>query len=158
VLTSNVVRLLGALVLPSTSKHRALTGSGAIERSRDRRRWLPAVAEPHCPVVIDRVRRGATPTIGSAGTGWSAGLGVLRAKTADIDIGLPLALLASRRSDRVRGLLGRGLTPSGDDVLAGLLLGARPFAAQGLAEAIDAHADSRTTTPSAQFAAARAAR
>ena len=156
VLTSDAVRLPCAVVLPSTSAQRPLTRFAP--RPNDRAvvgdgclRWPSRTG----PVVIHTVRRWPPATIEAAAAGWEAGLGVLRAKTADIDIGLPPALLASRHADRVLGLLGRGpgLTPSGDDVLAGLLLGARAFATpvDGLAEAIDAHADSRTTTLSAQL-------
>jgi Protein of unknown function (DUF2877) len=156
ILTADAVRLPCALVLGFTSAQRRLTPFGP--RPGDRMavgngcvHWAGSAGS----IVIRSVRRWTPARVEPPAAGWASGLTVLSAQIADTDIGLPPALLASSCADRAGALLGRGpgLTPSGDDVLAGLLLGAAAFGTpqDGLAEAIDADADARTTALSARL-------
>lgn len=156
VMTSDAVRLPCALVLGFSSAQRSLTqigprpshpavvGNGSVQ-------WASGVE----PVVIHATRRWAPPTVPLAGAGWPRGLAVLREQIAHLDIGIPLASLDSTKTDHALALLGcgPGLTPSGDDVLAGLLLGGRAFGTpvDGLVKSVAALADSRTTALSAQL-------
>jgi hypothetical protein len=165
VLTNDAVRLPCGLVLGFSSAERSLrrigplpadpvmVGNGCIQ-------WTSRLGL----IVIHAVRSWAVPVVPAAGTGWPVGFGQLRTMVEDLDIGidprlgadLTLAVgEASAETQAVLALLGRGpgLTPSGDDLLAGLLIGARAFGIEidGVEEAVRAHAVTRTTALSGQL-------
>lgn len=164
ILTHDAVRLPFALVLPRTAAESPLTdlvpavsrppasvGGGRIEWAnaggavsvRGVREWVPArvLAGRAGPVAVD------APVAASDGHD----IGVERDRVA------ALAQAAGAEDERraVLALLGRGpgLTPSGDDVVAGFLLGARAFgsAVPGAVEAVGDHAATATTALSAQL-------
>jgi len=159
VLTHDAVRLPCGLVLPTTSAELPLTsltparmviGNGEV-------RWNG----PDGPVVIRAVREWAPARL-ARGEVAACGLAALRSRLSGADPGMDRGLLADlgvAASDRAAAtavatrLLGSGpgLTPSGDDVLAGFLAGAAAFGADAAAlrEAIAALAPARTTALSA---------
>jgi Protein of unknown function (DUF2877) len=167
-LAHDAVRLPCALLLPSTAAEVPLTsiadgaasdatvGAGCVAWTgsagpivvRAVREWAPA----RVPTAPARVRR-------KPARSWAAAdvLQALRAAlptTAALGIdGALLALLTSEPAAAVAGLLGRGpgLTPAGDDVLAGFVLGARAFGldAAGVLAEVAATAPARTTAVSA---------
>ena len=118
-------------------------------------RWTGAAGE----VVIHAVRRWRPARVEPLADGWTGGLAVLRSALEPLDVGLPAGLLAGGAAEPAPGLarrllgLGPGLTPSGDDLLAGLLLGARAFGVPlaDLAEVIAEQAPRRTTALSARL-------
>jgi Protein of unknown function (DUF2877) len=153
VLTSDAVRLPCALVLAVSSGERPLTriGPGPLEPAvvgNGRVQWTG----PAGVVAIHSVRRWTPPVLGPAAPGAMTGLGPLRQALGGIDIGIEPMHWAQ---PSVQALLGRGpgLTPSGDDLLAGLLLGARAFGRpmDELAALIDELAPGRTTALSARL-------
>ncbi len=165
VLTADAVRLPCGLLLPTTSAElpltslapsllalalgRCLVGDGAVS-------WTG----PRGPVVVRAVREWA-PVRPARGAVVATALAALRAgledSTAEID-SRPLAdaIAAGGRHEAevaVAWLLGRGpgLTPSGDDLLAGFLVGASVFglATPEIAAATAVLAPVRTTALSA---------
>lgn len=166
VLTRDAVRLPCAVVLTPTSAQLSLAAM-APEPAHPRGRptvgggrigWLG----PTGPVTVRCARQWAPPRV-QPGTADRQALGWLRCAITGRDIGV--------EQDRVRalahadgpdeqalaaaGLLGRGpgLTPSGDDVLAGFLLGALAFGrpADGVIRVVEEQADRATTALSAQL-------
>ena len=130
----------------------ASVGAGQIE-------W----AGPTGPVTVAGVRAWA-PSVVAVGTPLPSAWDALSAAVARHDIGVEadrIARLANAGDDpaaqfaAVAGLLGRGpgLTPSGDDVVAGFLLGARAFghSTPGAMSAVDQLAAGATTALSAQL-------
>jgi hypothetical protein len=157
VLSSDAVRLPCALVLAVSSSERPLTHIGPA-------RHEPAMVGNGCVqwtgpagvIAIHSVRRWTPPVLGPAAPGALTGLGALRHALAGIDIGIdPVHWADLGAQPSVQALLGRGpgLTPSGDDLLAGLLLGARAFGQpmDELAALIDELAPVRTTALSARL-------
>jgi hypothetical protein len=160
VLTHDAVRLPCGVVLPTTSEELPLTalapapfmmvGDGQI-------RWIG----PAGPVVMRAVREWP-PSRSTPGEAAAGALAVVRSALnragSSIDCRL-LADVASAASDHdaataaAKSLLGAGpgLTPSGDDVLAGFLAGAAAFGieATALREATEVLAPVRTTALSA---------
>jgi hypothetical protein len=167
ILTHDAVRLPCALVLAGTTAELSLTelapepahrlaqpasvGSGRVE-------W----AGPAGIVTVAGVRAWAPAMVG-AGPPLPARLEALRVAVAAHDIGVEadrVARLAigtdpAGQFAAVAALLGRGpgLTPSGDDVVAGFLLGARAFgrATAGAVSAVNQLAATATTALSAQL-------
>ncbi len=156
-LAHDAVRLPCALVLPTTAaelplasvstgtRGDAMLGDGRLAWTgpagpvvvRAVREWAPAKVCPgHTAAAVLAALRGALP--GPAALG--------------ID-GAPLADLVTGSAAAVACLLGRGpgLTPAGDDVLAGFLLGARAFGldAARVRAAVAAMAAAKTTALSA---------
>jgi hypothetical protein len=117
---------------------------------------------PHGPVIV-RVVREWSPARPAAGAVAPAALAEMHAllpspAAAGLDAALLAELIASAggrvTAAQLAGLLlgrGPGLTPAGDDALAGFLIGARTFGlpASGLRNAIAALAPARTTALSA---------
>ena len=165
VLAHDAVRLPCGLLLPTTSAELPLTsvappslglsagfvvGAGAVS-------WTG----PAGPVVVRAVREWA-PARPARGEVAAGPLAAVRSGLSGADPGLDsgllteLALVSSEHSASAQAaarLLGRGpgLTPSGDDVLAGFLTGAAAFGldAAALREATAALAPARTTALSA---------
>jgi hypothetical protein len=164
VLSHDAVRLPVGLVLASTRAELPLTrlapAAGALSRSPctvgcRQLRWTG----PAWSVVITAVRQWA-PACVAPGQVAPGMIRQLRALLAGSRIGLDLGLLAALRnqaadSAAASALLGHGpgLTPSGDDVLAGFLFGARTFglAVPALEAAVASLARARTTTLSARL-------
>jgi len=161
VLTHDAARLPCGVVLPSTRAELPLTAIGPTAGGRclvgeNRLSWAGADG----PVVINVVREWAPTPIR---TGVPLPDAVREARAAlpeDFCAELPGSwcrqLGAEGRRDPVpaiRGLLGRGpgLTPSGDDLLAGFLLGCLAFGreAGALRQAVAALAPAQTTALSA---------
>jgi hypothetical protein len=141
VLTSDAVRLPCAVVLPTASTARSLRTlepSGPVLVGQGRLAWATASAAIEIPVV----RYWAPPTLPSLSGPDPARL---RSLAAALGSG-PDELIASALLGR-----GEGLTPSGDDILAGYLLAARCFDLDvtGLAGEIWTTAATRTTALSA---------
>jgi Protein of unknown function (DUF2877) len=156
IVTADAVRLPGAMVLGFSSAQRSMR---QIEpRPSDRamvgQGWVHWISRDG-PVDIRAVRSWAPPRVGPAPVGWPAGVDALRAAVTGFDIGIDGALDLGAGAELALGLLGfgPGLTPAGDDLLAGALLGARAFgvAVGPLAAAVGAHAPARTTTLSARL-------
>jgi hypothetical protein len=155
-LAHDAVRLPCALVLPTTAAELPLTsvadGSGAAVLGDGQLAWTG----PAGPVVVRSVREWSPAKVraGQAATGVLAAL--LDSMPGPSELhgwGPLLTLLTTRPAAAVAGLLGRGpgLTPAGDDVLAGFLLGGHAFGldvADALA-AVVASAPMRTTAVSA---------
>lgn len=167
IVTHDAVRLPCALVLAGTAAELPLTdltpeparrlatvasvGAGRVE-------W----AGPTGVVTLAAVRAWAPSVIG-AGSPRLGCLDALRVAVAGHDIGVEadrIARLANAADPAAQvaavvGLLGRGpgLTPSGDDVVAGFLLGARAFgvSATGATGVVAELAGSATTALSAQL-------
>jgi hypothetical protein len=156
-LAHDAVRLPCALVLPTTraelplvatvvaADNEPLVGDGAVTWTGPAGRVVVTAVREWAPA---RVRRGTVTA--SAREAVRAALPAL--DTLGVDSML-LPLLASQPAAAVARLLGRGpgLTPAGDDVLAGFLVGARAFghdAAEARA-AVAALAPAHTTALSA---------
>jgi hypothetical protein len=172
VLTHDAVRLPCGLVLPSTSVElapfmilesyacgsahnspgswRIVVGNGAVS-------WVG----PAGPVVVRAVREWA-PARPPQGPVAAGALAAVRAGLRGADPGIDRRLLSDlgaaagdhdAATAAVTSLLGAGpgLTPSGDDVLAGFLVGAAAFGldATPLREAVAVQAPARTTALSA---------
>jgi Protein of unknown function (DUF2877) len=162
VLTHDAVRLPCGVVLPSTRAELPLTAIGPAAGGRclvgdGRVSW----DGPDGPVVIDVVREWAPARVARAGP-VAAAVGAARAAlSGHVPTRLatpwyhPLGQEAASRDPvpAVRALLGRGpgLTPSGDDLLAGFLLGCLAFGrdAAALRRAVAALAPAQTTALSA---------
>jgi Protein of unknown function (DUF2877) len=157
VLAHDAVRLPCALVLPTTSADLPLTSvstgtRGETTLGEGRLAWTG----PAGPVAVRAVREWAPAKVcpSRIPAGVLAALrGVLPGPAALGIDGALLAGLVTGPAAAVAGLLGRGpgLTPAGDDVLAGFLLGARAFGldAPRVRAAIAAMAPARTTALSA---------
>ena len=163
VVAADAVRLPCALVLASTSSELPLTalrpsaghpltiGSGRV-------RWVSAAG----PVTVTIAREWAPPRIGAVLV-LPDRLAALQAVLGELRIGvegramagLSRAAAGKLSPDAVAGLLGNGpgLTPSGDDLLAGFVLAARAFglAIRAVRTAIAESAGPRTTALSAQL-------
>ena len=164
VVAADAVRLPCALALASTSSELPLTalrpsaghpltiGSGRV-------RWVSAAG----PVTVTIAREWAPPRIGAVLV-LPDRLAALQAALGELRIGVEERAMAglSRAAagklspdDAVAGLLGNGpgLTPSGDDLLAGFVLAARAFglAIRAVRTAIAESAGPRTTALSAQL-------
>ncbi|MEP7177542.1 MAG: DUF2877 domain-containing protein [Pseudonocardiales bacterium] len=168
IVTHDAVRLPCALVLASTAAERPLTelapspahrvtacasvGAGRVE-------WTGRSG----PVTIAGAREWAAAVVG-VGSPLPARLDALLGTLATRDIGVDAERIArlgcagrdsAAQYAAVAGLLGRGcgLTPSGDDVVAGYLLGARAFGlpVPGATAAVLALAGDATTALSAQL-------
>jgi Protein of unknown function (DUF2877) len=166
VLTHDAVRLPCGMLLASTSEELPLTAL-APSAGPDRRSCAAGHGQlswpgPAGPVVIAVGREWAPPRVGRR-TVEAAALAQVRAAlpppaAVGID-GAQLAALSRAAAHPAAGpaaagrLLGRGpgLTPSGDDVLAGFLIGATAFGLDitGARQAICRLARDRTTTLSA---------
>ncbi len=167
VLAHDAVRLPRAVVLSSTAAELPLVGLvGGDERrpvgparvGGGRIEWSGAAG----PVTVDAVRAWAPSRVRPGRTRPAAVAG-LRAALAGHDVGVEpsrvddLAQAGDARQEyaAAAALLGRGpgLTPSGDDVLAGCLLGTRAFGlpAPGLVAAVRDLASRATTALSAQL-------
>jgi Protein of unknown function (DUF2877) len=167
VLSHDSVRLPCGLVLPSTTAELPLTSLARLPERRSAGfvvgdgavRWMG----PAGPAVVRAVREWAPPRPARGAVAASA-LGAIRAMLEDAvpggaDPGTGTRLTADLTCQRragvaaAMGLLGRGpgLTPSGDDVLAGFLVGAAAFGleAGALRQAIVNLAPARTTALSA---------
>jgi hypothetical protein len=165
VLTTDAVRLPCGLLVGFSSAERSLHRIGPLSAD-------PVMVGNGCVqwnsqlglIAIHAVRSWTPPMVPVAEPGWPVGLAQLRAAIEGIDIGVDKALAAElsavvgdpgAEERAALALLGRGpgLTPSGDDVLAGLLIGARAFGVDldGLAAAIAMHAPARTTALSSQL-------
>lgn len=167
VVTHDAVRLPCALVLPSTAAELLLTG---LVPAAGRGPLAPACVGagrvewvgPDGVVTVVGARQWAPARV-AAGRPRRGALDALAAALAGRDIGVQrhrVAILAgagdpSAQFDAVAALLGRGpgLTPSGDDVVAGFLLGARALgrAVPGAAAAVADLAHGATTALSAQL-------
>jgi hypothetical protein len=126
-------------LLPDTAKAPlASVGDGAL-------RW----PGPHTDVAIVATRRWRPPTL-QTGRPQGDALDALEAALREHDLGIDV-----RGELTVDTLLGRGpgLTPSGDDLLAGYLVGSLAFGcpARDLAAEISRCAGTRTTALSAQL-------
>jgi hypothetical protein len=134
VVTSDGLRLPNALVVAATSPRRAVRATarrqpaGRRRRARARRRPLPAGAH------LDAAERTAAPAAGAVAAlrrccprpPHTARSGArLRAGAARSAQALRTGRRAGRRADALLGL-GPGLTPAGDDVLAGALVTSAP--------------------------------
>ncbi|WP_051581704.1 DUF2877 domain-containing protein [Pseudonocardia acaciae] len=162
VVTHDAVRLPCAVVLPSRhdelslhtlagTRPAARVGAGRIE-------WLG----PAGTVVVEVARWWRPPRV-RPGRLPHPTLGRLRHGVAGRDIGVEarrVAALAAAtdeagQAEAAVGLLGRGpgLTPSGDDVLAGFLVAARAFGrpSRGVERAVALHAGRATSALSAQL-------
>jgi Protein of unknown function (DUF2877) len=167
VLTCDAVRLPGSVVVPYPSLQLPLSSllSAVARRPREPAQvgaggidWLG----PDGPVRVSVVRE-TVPTRAVRGTPLPGAIAALTSAVADRDFGLDRACLCAFEDARspaaqaaaALDLLGRGpgLTPSGDDVIAGFLLGARAFgrSADGVLSAVDRCAATSTTALSAQL-------
>lgn len=167
IVTHDAVRLPCAMVLGRTAAELPLT-----ELSPDPAQRLAVAASvgagriewtgPTGVVTVVGVREWA-PSVVAVGTALPSALAALSTAVAGHDIGVEayrVARLADAGNEAAQfaaaaDLLGRGpgLTPSGDDVVAGFLLGARAFghAAPGGAAAVGELAAGATTALSAQL-------
>jgi hypothetical protein len=164
IVTHDAVRLPCAVVLPHTGGDLPLTriaraagystpsvGAGTI-------RW----AGPAGEVTVECVRQWRPPLV-PTGAPQPAAATHLRRAVGGVDVGLEPARVAAlahadgldAQSSAAAALLGRGpgLTPSGDDVLAGFLVGARAFgrSAPGVERTVAGTASIATTALSAQL-------
>jgi hypothetical protein len=154
--TYDAIRLPCGLVLPTMTAELPLTlladGSGdAVIGDR-----CLAWTGPAGPVVVRSVREWAPAHVRCGRVAADEFAALSDALPAPAAVGIDAALVALIRSEptaAVAGLLGRGpgLTPAGDDVLAGFLLGARAFGLDGAQTraAIAVMAAGRTTELSA---------
>jgi hypothetical protein len=156
-LAHDAVRLPCALLLPSTGAELPLTSLAVPDGG------TPVVGDgvlawpgPAGLVVVRAVREWA-PARAGRGTVLASALAAVRAALpAPAALGIDracLPMLTDKPAAAVARLLGRGpgLTPAGDDVLAGFLVGAGAFGldAAGVRAAIAALAPARTTALSA---------
>jgi Protein of unknown function (DUF2877) len=155
-LAHDAVRLPCALLLPTTRAELPLTSLGAAAGTPVVGDGAVAWTGPAGPVVVRAVREWAPASarngtvVASALTAVRAGLPGPAALGIDADL---VARLTGDPAEAVAGLLGRGpgLTPAGDDVLAGFLVAARAFGldARRVRTATAALAPGRTTALSA---------
>jgi len=157
VLAHDAVRLPFSVLLPTTAAELPLTSLG------DRTGGVVMVGDGclawsgPAGLVIVRVVREWAPARVRHGAMAASALALLRdmlPARADLEVdGGLLNLLLAEPAAGVAALLGRGpgLTPAGDDVLAGFLLGARAVGldANGAAAAVATMASARTTALSA---------
>ena len=151
--TADAVRLPCAAVLPSTADLlplRYLVPDDGVRVGHNRLTWRAHGA----PVDVEVVREWAPARVCRIRPRRDR-IAELRTALADIDAGVPVPTTRVRATDVAR-LLGRGpgLTPSGDDLLAGYLLGCRAFAAfrgdvGAVAAVVAASAEGATTALSA---------
>jgi Protein of unknown function (DUF2877) len=129
-LAHDAVRLPCALLLPTTRAELPLTSLGPAVGTPVVGDGVVAWTGPDGPVVVRSVREWA-PTRARGGTVVANALTVVRAGLPGPEaLGIEAELVARLTSDPARAvarLLGRGpgLTPAGDDVLAGFLVAAR---------------------------------
>jgi hypothetical protein len=160
-LAHDAVRLPCALVLPTNTAELPLTvivgpvrdamvGGATIGNN------CLAWVGPAGPVVVRAVREWAPARVRPGGVPAAAFAALADALPSPAALGVDAAHLAALTSEpvgAVAGLLGRGpgLTPAGDDVLAGFLLGARAIGLDATAAraAVAATAPARTTALSA---------
>lgn len=158
VLTHDAVRLPCALVLPSTSAELPLTelpaggdvciGDGRVEWRGPEGTACVAASREWLPARVARIDPDAAAVAALADAACGADAGIDPEETAALAAPIPdAAVLAA--------LLGRGpgLTPAGDDVLAGFLLGSLAFGCStpGAFAAVRELAWSVTTALSAQL-------
>jgi hypothetical protein len=170
VVTHDAVRLPCAVVLTTTSAERPLTstfdrdfgqftvGSGHIACTLRR-----AANDPRAPTVIGVARAWRTPRVSVSDRPHPKDVSELRARVDEHDLGVDrtavaaLAVANDASSQVCAGmrLLGRGpgLTPSGDDVLAGFLIGRVAWGGSmaGVRRIVETVAPNRTTALSAQL-------
>lgn len=156
ILSHDAVRLPVALVVPRTAAELPLAGlvpepGAAVTVGAGRVEW----AGPEGVVTVAGVRAWAPARV-RPGRPQPAAVAALRGAAAGHDIGLDPDLVAALgQRSAVAALLGRGpgLTPSGDDVLAGFLLGARAIgrSVPSVAAAVTELAGDATTALSAQL-------
>ena len=167
IVTHDAVRLPLALVVSSTAAELPLSG---LVPEPDARHGAPVAigaggvewTGPMGVVTVAGVREWAPARV-VAGRPWPGAVDVLKGEATSHDIGVDLELMAAlalagdpvQQRSTVAALLGRGpgLTPSGDDVLAGFLLGARAFRlpVPGVATAVTELASGATSALSAQL-------
>jgi hypothetical protein len=164
VLTRDAYRLPCAVVLPTTAGQLPLTALARVDGSpatigQGRIAW----DGPAGPVTVDCTRQWAPARVPLTGPPLPQELTELRRAVAGRDLGIEperVAALAAagdrhRQARAAAALLGRGpgLTPSGDDVLAGFLLGARAFGrpSDGVERIVAVQASRATTALSAQL-------
>lgn len=150
-LSRDAIRLPCGLVLPTASSEfplsrlegQALVGASAV-RVGELNVWLSHLVSPCAPT-------GLTADHQAVEHAWRR---LVTDQSADLGLGLPGALLRDYQRPRVAASLvdrllgvGPGLTPAGDDVLAGLLVGARSFGldADALTDQVLGAATHRTT-------------
>ena len=163
VLSQDAVRLPCGLALATTKAELPLTRIAPVRDLRDRENAVVgndriAWAGPDGPVTIIAARQWS-PLRVHPGVPETAALAELRALLAPCELGLEqhrLDQLAGQAdTTAVAGLLGRGpgLTPSGDDVLAGYLLAAGAFGLEieQVRRAVAARAPQATSALSAQL-------
>lgn len=163
VLSQDAVRLPCGLALATTKAELPLTRIAPVRDVRDRENAVVgndriAWAGPDGPVTIIAARQWS-PLRVHPGVPETAALAELRALLAPCELGLEqhrLDQLAGQAdTTAVAGLLGRGpgLTPSGDDVLAGYLLAAGAFGLEieQVRRAVAARAPQATSALSAQL-------
>ncbi|HSR82809.1 MAG TPA: DUF2877 domain-containing protein [Streptosporangiaceae bacterium] len=157
VLAHDAVRLPFSVLLPTTAAELPLTSvgdriAGAVMAGDGCLAWTG----PAGPVIVRVVREWAPARVRHGAMAASA-LALLRDMLpAPADLGIDGGLLnrlLTEPAAAVAALLGRGpgLTPAGDDALAGFLLGARAVGldATGAAAAVATMASARTTALSA---------
>lgn len=163
VLSSDAVRLPCGLVLASTKTELPLTQIAPVGAVADRENAVVGNHRiewtgPDGPVTVVAARQWA-PLRARTGVPGPAALTEMRSLLAPCELGLEqdrLDRLATQPdSAAVAGLLGRGpgLTPSGDDVLAGYLFAAQAFGLEIklVQAAVAARAPQATTALSAQL-------
>ena len=166
VLSHDAVRLPCGLVLPTTSRELPLTSLADSPASVVVGDGAVCWTGPACPVVVQAVREWA-PAMLAQGAVTAATLAAVRSRLSEADPGiadsagrwrLPAGLAAAACGPRASAVAatrllghGPGLTPSGDDVLAGFLAGAAAFGLESgaLRKAVTALAPARTTALSA---------
>jgi hypothetical protein len=155
-LAHDAVRLPCALLLPTTRAELPLTLLGPAAGTPVVGDGVLAWTGPAGPVVVRAVREWA-PTRACRGSVVASALTAVRAGLpAPASLGIDAELVAGLTGDpaeAVAYLLGRGpgLTPAGDDVLAGFLVAARAFGvdADRMRALTEALAPGRTTALSA---------
>lgn len=163
ILTRDAVRLPCAVVLPRSTMEFPLTSIAPTRPNNVDGVWVGerrlTWGGPAGEVAVECIRPWTPPRL-PTGTPDPAALARLRTSLVGVDVGLEAhrinALMGGADAlSAVALLLGRGpgLTPSGDDVLAGLLIGARAFGRPEpvLEQAVRATATDATTALSAQL-------
>jgi hypothetical protein len=163
VLTHDAVRLPCGIVLPATRAELPLTAIGPVAGGERRSTTIPPAGYlvgdgrvswtgPAGPVVLDIVREWPVVRVGT-GAPVPAAVRAVRAALRGRSGELPAVPRTVIGPAIAAGLLGRGpgLTPAGDDLLAGLLLGCLAFGgpAGSLAAAVDSLGPAQTTALSA---------
>lgn len=164
VVTHDAVRLPCAVVLPHRTSELPLTriaqpsGYPTLTVGGGRIRWTGPAGD----VTVECVRQWRPPAV-PTGVPQPSALSHLRRAVGCVDVGLEpvrVAALAqagpaAAQASAAAGLLGRGpgLTPSGDDVLAGFLIGVRAFGASapGVERTVADTSSIATTALSAQL-------